>query len=204
MQKSQVVAGFFVPADQYPSEAIHPTLRALHAPPSGFATGFLLACLGLFPPCPDVGGDATLCQKVPYLILGIAFGQTPALGRLYGGSGPLDGDTLHGLARPLAIMTVRAVDGQADGHVRTVGAEAALGAARAAVRGVLAHLFPPRGAWVIAPSMASHSQAMPCKASYATRPCAPKATQTSASTHSGKRRSAERLAQMPVSFSACH
>ncbi len=45
---------------------------------------------------------------------------------------------------------------------------------------------------------------MPCRASYSTRPCSHKATKTSASVHSWKRRWAELLEQMPVSFSACH
>jgi len=48
---------------------------------------------------------------------------------------------------------------------------------------------------IIAPSMASHAQAMPCRASYATRPGAHKATKTSASTHAGNRRWAELLAR---------
>ena len=38
--------------------------------------------------------------------------------------------------------------------------------------------------WFIAPSIASHSQSMPCRASLSTKPCSHKATKTSASTHS--------------------
>jgi hypothetical protein len=56
----------------------------------------------------------------------------------------------------------------------------------------------------MAPSIASHSQSIPCKASYATRPLFHSARKTPASVHSWKRRWAELLEQMPVSFSAFH
>ncbi len=56
----------------------------------------------------------------------------------------------------------------------------------------------------MAPSMASHAQSIPCKASYAPRPLFHNSRKTSAAAHSWKRRWAELLEQMPVSFSAFH
>src|SRR5215211_7033639 len=56
----------------------------------------------------------------------------------------------------------------------------------------------------MAPSIASHSQSIPFKASYAPRPLCHSARKTPASVHSWKRRWAELLEQMPVSFSAFH
>src|SRR5262245_9860834 len=70
--------------------------------------------------------------------------------------------------------------------------------------GFLPTFFPPKGALVIAPSIASHAQSIPCKASYSTKPCSHKATKTSASTHSWKRRWAELLEQIFVVFNAFH
>jgi hypothetical protein len=45
----------------------------------------------------------------------------------------------------LDIMAMRSVHGQTDGDATAVGAEAAFGAERAAIGGVLAHLFPHGG-----------------------------------------------------------
>jgi hypothetical protein len=47
--------------------------------------------------------------------------------------------------RQLKVMTVCPVDREADRYPVAVGEDAALGANLAAVRGVLAHLFPPSG-----------------------------------------------------------
>ena len=69
MQKRQVVLYFLVPADQHASEAIHPTMRAFHDPPSGLETSILLERLGLFPPRPEVGGEPTLGQQVADLVI---------------------------------------------------------------------------------------------------------------------------------------
>src|SRR5262245_52996172 len=64
--------------------------------------------------------------------------------------------------------------------------------------------FPPRGALVMAPSIASHAQSIPFKASSATRPLFQSARQTPAAVHAWKRRWAELLEQRPVSCSAFH
>ncbi len=56
----------------------------------------------------------------------------------------------------------------------------------------------------MAPSIASHSQSIPFKASYAPKPCFHNARKTSAAVHSWKRRWVELLEQSPVAFSAFH
>src|SRR3954467_14563872 len=63
---------------------------------------------------------------------------------------------------------------------------------------------PPGGALVIAPSIASHSQSSPFNSSYSPTPWAQRVTDTPASVHSGKRRWAEELEQIPVTFRAFH
>src|SRR5262245_29969359 len=180
-------------------------MRAFHHPATGFKTGFLLQRLGLFPPRTDMGREAKLRQQFPHFVIVIPFVQTHPLRGLGRWVGPLYGDAFNGLPSQLEIIPIRAIHGQTDGHAMAVGEDAAFGADFAAIRGVLAHLFPPpRGALVIAPSMANHSQSIPWMASYSTRPCSHKATKTSASTHSWKRRWAELLEQIFVSFSAFH
>jgi hypothetical protein len=69
MQKPQIVAYFFVPADQHAPEAIHPAMRAFHRPAPGFEPSLLSECLGLFPPRPDVGGEAKLVQECSNLVI---------------------------------------------------------------------------------------------------------------------------------------
>jgi hypothetical protein len=107
MQKPQIGAHFLVPADQHTPKTVPPARRALHHPPPCFETGFLLQCLGLFAPRMAVSGEAKLAQQVPDLIIGIALVQTPPLGSICGGSGPLDGDTLDRLTRQLTVVMLQ-------------------------------------------------------------------------------------------------
>jgi hypothetical protein len=44
-------------------------------------------------------------------------------------------------------LALGSVDREAEQYAAAVGAHAALGAQRATVRGVLAHLLPPEGGW---------------------------------------------------------
>ena len=146
MQKPQVVAHVLVPADQHAPEAIHPTMRPLHDPPSCLVAGLLLERLGLFPRRADVGREAKFGPQVPHLIVVIALVQTPPLGIVWRGLWPRDRDTRDRLPSQLKIMAIRPLHGEADRHAPAVGEHAALGADRAPVGRVLAHLFPPQGA----------------------------------------------------------
>src|SRR5215510_5840845 len=145
MQKPQVVTYFFVPAEQHAPEAIHPAMRALHDPPPGFETGLVLQGLSFLAPRSDMGCEPELVQQVSHLVVVIAFVQTHPLGSLCWGLRSFHGSTLDRLACQFDLITVRTVHGQTDRHATAVGEDAALGADRAAVRGVLAHLFPPQG-----------------------------------------------------------
>lgn len=146
MQKSQSVACFLVLADPYTPEAMHPTRGAPHAPPPGFATRLLLEHLGFFPACMDMDGEAKRLQEVPDLGIVIAFIQAQPLRRVGGRVWPLHGKACDGFAGHVAIMAMRAVHRETNRHPAAVGTDAACGAARATVRGVLAHLSPPQGA----------------------------------------------------------
>lgn len=145
MQKSQGVASFLVPTDPHTPAAMHPTLRAVHHPPPGFATRLLPQPLGFFPPRTARGGEAKLLQEVPDRVIVLACLQAQPLRRVGGRGWPLCSAPLEGCARHRAIMAVRAVHGESARAPAAVGAHAAVGAARATIRGVLAPLFPPQG-----------------------------------------------------------
>src|SRR5215510_5310066 len=166
MQNPQVVTHFFIPTDQHTPEAIHPAMRALHAPPPCFEPHLGLQGLGRLAPRSDMCREPELLQQVAHLVVVIALVQPPPLGGVRGGSGPFHGQALDGRARQLEIIPLRAGPGQTERHATAVWKDAAFGAVFAAFRGILALLFPPpRAAWVIAPSIASPAQARPCKAS---------------------------------------
>jgi hypothetical protein len=145
MRTREIVAHFFVPADQQAPEAIHPTMRPLHDPPVGFESSLLLERLGLFPPRPDMGGEVTFGQQVPHLVIVIACVQTHPLWVIWGRLRPHDRDTLDGLPNRLEIMAIRPLHGEADRHATAVGEHAALGANLARSVGCLPTCFPLQG-----------------------------------------------------------
>src|SRR5262249_38184691 len=63
---------------------------------------------------------------------------------------------------------------------------------------------PPRGALVIAPSIAVHPQSSPFNSSYSPSPRAQRLTKTPAAVHSWNRRWADELEQIPVAFRPFH
>jgi hypothetical protein len=97
VKEGEIGFPFLVPANQHPAKTIHPTMRALHHPPPRPGARMAFERLGLFPPCPDMGSETKLSERVPDLGLIIPFVQTPPLGPLLGGTRPLDDDALNGL-----------------------------------------------------------------------------------------------------------
>jgi hypothetical protein len=64
----------------------------------------------------------------------------------------------------LDVIPMGAFRGETDRHAVSVGMHIQFGADPPAVSRMFADLSPPKGALVMAPLMASHSQSMPCKA----------------------------------------
>jgi hypothetical protein len=145
MQKREIIAHFFVPADQHAPEAIHPAMRPLHAPPAGFESRLPFERLGLFPPRPDVGGEAKLGQQAAYLIIVIVFVQTHPPWGVWGRLRPCDRKTLDGVPSHLESMAIRPLYGEADRHATAFSEHAALGADLPRLVGFLPTFFPPKG-----------------------------------------------------------
>jgi hypothetical protein len=106
MQKGQRVAHALIPTDQHTPDTNHPTVRALHDPQPRPEPGFLLQCLGLFTPCPDMGREPELDQQVTDLVSIVAFVQPHPLRPVICWLWPLDGQTREGLLGHLEVMAV--------------------------------------------------------------------------------------------------
>ena len=60
MQERQIVVGLLFPADEDAAKAVHPRVRALNDPPSGFVARFLFDGPRLFATGANVSGEAEL------------------------------------------------------------------------------------------------------------------------------------------------
>src|SRR5882724_1338420 len=178
MQKRQIIAHLLVPADQQPPEAIHPAMGPLHHPPTRPVPGFTRDRSGFLTLGLDVGGEPKLGQQLAHFVEVIALIQAHALWLLWGRRRARERDTGARLLDHLEVIPIGPLNGDPQGDAAAVGEHAPFGPELPAVGRILTHLFPPRGALVITPSMASHSQSMPCKASYSPRPCSQRARKT--------------------------
>jgi hypothetical protein len=97
MQKGKIVVGRFVPPNQHAPKAIHPTMRALHYPASGFKADVPFDRLGFFATSPDVGREAKLPQRLAHFLIVVPFVQTQALRALLGRAWAFHHQTVHGL-----------------------------------------------------------------------------------------------------------
>src|SRR4051795_8702307 len=79
MEHCDIVVGLLVPANEDATEAVHPTMGALHHPAPGFEPRAALDRLRLLAPRSDVGGEAELHDEVADLVVVIALVQAQAL-----------------------------------------------------------------------------------------------------------------------------
>ena len=80
MKEGDVVLGGPVPAHRNAPKPVQPTVGVFHHPTPGFETGLPFDGLSLLAPTADVGGEAELLQRAPYLGKVVAFVQTQPLG----------------------------------------------------------------------------------------------------------------------------
>jgi len=115
VKKRQIIVHLFVPANQDAPKAIHPTMRALYDPPSGFEARPAFEGLRFFPAGADVGRKAKLSQRVPHLRIVVALVQTHPLRMVFGRPWPFHDQALYGLLDQFHVMPVGSCHGQADG-----------------------------------------------------------------------------------------
>lgn len=73
MEEGEVVYGFFLPADEHATKAVHPTVGAFHHPASGPEPRFALERHRFLAPGADVGGEAEFGHEVADFLIIIAF-----------------------------------------------------------------------------------------------------------------------------------
>src|SRR5660398_26719 len=173
-------------------------------PAAGAPPGLAQLVVHLLSPRADVGGETVCRHQLPGLFVVIGFVQTDTLGCLGGGLRPFDGDGIEHVFEKLVVIAVGAVVSQADRHPGSLGHDRAFRPFLALSVG-LGPVFPwPSGALVMAPSTERKLQSMPTCSSYSKSPSRQNSWNTFARSHSWKRRWAEELEQMPVTFRAFH
>ena len=146
MQKGDVVGGRLVPTDQYPPEAVQPTVSAFHHPAAGFEASFLLDGLGLFAPAADVRREAELVQGAAHLTKVVALIQAHTLGGLRTGYGSRHWQTVHRGPHQLHVVAVGSVHCQSHRNTLSFGQQAALDPALTPVGGIGPGFSPRPGA----------------------------------------------------------
>ncbi len=158
-----MVLGLLRPADQERPEAVEPGVGALDDPAAGAEAGLLFELLRFFAAAADVGGEAELGEQFAYLGVVVGFVEADAL-RLFGrGLRPLDRDRLERDAGELVVVQVRAGVLDPDRDPLALGEEASFRPLFARSVGFGPVCAPPSGAFVIAPSIASHSHSIPVR-----------------------------------------
>ena len=205
MQHSQVSFSEFLPSHQDATEAIHPTMGALHYPAPGLETGFVLDGLCFLATCPDMGGKAKLFHDLSYLIKIVPLVQTQPLRHGFRRLRSVGQDRLQRVPHHLHVMPVGAVNSNSYRDARGLCQQATLDTLLATVRRVRTRFFEPAtGAFVIAPSIDNQEQSIPQASSYCSRPSRQIAKKTPAASHSRNRRYAEAQEHIPVASSAFH
>ena len=151
-----------------------------------------LIALASSPRAADVGGEAELVGELADLVVVVALVEAQPLRLLVRRAEVGQPGSLSSVvARHLEVVAVGSVDRDADrDSVRLRSAGSAWYHACARSVGFGPVFSPPSGAFVIAPSIASHSQSIPFSSSYASSP-RQSSQNTPASVHSWKRRWAE-------------
>lgn len=160
-----MVLGLLRPADQQTAIAVEPRVGALHDPAAGAVVGLASDCLGLLAARADVSREAELLDQLAHDRVVVALVETERLRSTPGWLGPRDRDRRDRRREQFLIVAVGAVVGYAERDTAGVGEERTLRPFLALSVGFGPVLSPPSGAFVIAPSAASHFQSIPSSSS---------------------------------------
>ncbi len=142
MKQSQIIHRLLLPPRQDAAEAIHPTVRSFHNPASGFEASLSFDGLGFFATSLDVSGVPKLLYQITHRIVIISLVKAHALWLCLRRLWTLDRNTVNRRLNHLAIMSVGAVDRQADRHAGCFSQQAPLNAFFGPIRRVWAGFFP--------------------------------------------------------------
>jgi len=142
MKQSQIIFRFLFPSSQYSTESIHPAMGSFHNPAASFKTHLMLNGLCFFATRTNMSGVAKRFHQVSYLTRIIPFIKTHALFFPFRRLGSFHRNTFYGRFRHFAIMSIRAINRQADRDTRTFGKQTAFNAFFSPVRRVGAGFFP--------------------------------------------------------------
>ena len=142
MKQRQVVFGFLLPADQEPSIAIHPTVRALDDPAARLEASLSFDQLRFFASASDVCGVSELVHEFPHLVVGVPVVQAEILRMVGFGLGPIHRDAIKRRLNEPHVVAVGPINRQADRDAASFGQEATLDASFGAIRRIGARFSP--------------------------------------------------------------
>jgi hypothetical protein len=162
MKQRQIIFRFLFPSRQYATKPVHPAMCSLYNPTASLESGLVLNRLCLFTTRSNMSGIAKRFHQLSYLTRIIPFIKTHALFFPFCRLGPFHWNTFYSRSRHFAIMSIGAINRQADRHTRTFGEQTAFNAFFSSVRRVWAGFFP-RQAGLLSwrhPSIAMTSQSL--------------------------------------------
>lgn len=162
MKQRQIIFRFLFPTRQYAAKAVHPAMCSLDNPTASFETSLMLNCLCLFATRTNMSGIAKRFHQVSYLTRIITFIKTHALFFPFSRLWSFYRNTFYSCFRHFAIMSIGAINRQANRHTRTFRKQTAFNAFFSPVRRIWAGFFP-RQAGLLSwhhPSIAMTSQSL--------------------------------------------
>ena len=148
MNQSQVIFRFLFPSRQDTAEAIHPAMSPLHHPTTRFETGLSFDRLRFLTARLDVGRITEFLDQITHRVIVIPFVQTHTLRMPSAGFGTFDWNTLQRRFDQLAIMSISAINRQANGYATSLRKQTALNAFLGPIRRIGAGFFPrPAELW---------------------------------------------------------
>jgi len=142
MQHRQIVFTTLFPANQYPSEAVQPTMRSFYHPTSSSESGLLSQRLRLLTAWSNMQCVVKLIGDCRDLVAGITCIQTQVLAMVRPYLRTFYRDALQRRFHQLAVMAIRPGHFDAKRNAFTVGQKTAFGACFSAVGRISSDFFP--------------------------------------------------------------
>ena len=142
MKKTKIILRFLLPPYQYTPETIHPTVRPLRNPATGFEANLMLDRLGFFTTRANMSGISKLLYQSSYLTGIISLIQTHALRFLLRRLRARHRDTLKRSLNHFAVMSIRSGNRQADRYTVCFSQQTSFNALFGPIRRIWTGFFP--------------------------------------------------------------